>query len=107
MKLSVVAYVVPCLVVVHPELPLAGNWIDVVIAMATALAGAGCLAAAVADFMVRYLNWAERSAFVIAALALMTSEIYSDLVGLALIVLLGAWLSRTKESRSRPVGSIT
>ncbi len=107
MKLSVFAYVVPFLFVVHPELLLAGNWIDVVIAMATAIAGAGCLAAAVSGFMVRHLNWAERAAFVVAALALMTSEIYSHLVGLALIALLGAWQSRTRGSRSRPVGSIT
>ena len=105
MKLSVVAYVAPFLFVLYPELLLVGHWLDVVVAMATAIGGAACLAAAVAGFMFRHLNWVERLAFVIAALALMTSEIYSDIGGLAMIVFLWIWLARTRETRTSPEGS--
>lgn len=101
MKLSVVAYVVPFLFVLYPELLLVGHWLDVVIAMATAIGGAGCLAAAVAGFLIRRLNWLERLAFVAAALALMTSELYSDVIGIAMITALWIWLSKTKSTRGR------
>lgn len=81
MKLSVVAYVAPFLFVLYPELLLVGHWLDVVIAMATATVGAGCLAAAVAGFIVRRLHWLERLLLVAVGLALMTSETFSDVWG--------------------------
>ena len=100
MKLSVVAYVVPFLFVLYPELLLTGHWLDVLVAMATAIAGSGCLAAAVAGFLIRRLNWLERLAFVASALALMTSEPFSDVIGVALIAALWIWLSKTRGHRA-------
>lgn len=105
MKLSVVAYIVPFLFVLHPELLLIGHWFDVALAMATAMVGAACIAAAVAGYMIRHLNWLERLAFVLVALALMASEIYSDLAGLAAIVALWLWLSRTRTRGPVPAAS--
>ncbi len=99
MKLSVVAYVAPFLFVLYPELLLVGHWLDVAIAMATAIAGAGCLAAAVAGFMIRRLNWLERFIFVAIGLALMTSEPFSDGIGVVAAVALWLWLSKTRGER--------
>ncbi len=99
MKLSVVAYVAPFLFVLYPELLLVGHWLDVAIAMATAVAGAGCLAAAVAGFIVRRLHWLERLLLVAVGLALMTSETVSDAVGVVAAIALWLWLSKTKDGR--------
>lgn len=99
MKLSVVAYVAPFLFVLYPELLLVGHWLDVVIAMATATVGAGCLAAAVAGFIVRRLHWLERLLLVAVGLALMTSETFSDVIGVAAAIALWLWLSKTKDGR--------
>ena len=99
MKLSVVAYVAPFLFVLYPELLLVGHWLDVAIAMATAIAGAGCLAAAVAGFIVRRLHWLERLLLVAVGLALMTSETFSDVIGVAAALALWLWLSKTRGGR--------
>ena len=100
MKLSVVAYVAPFLFVFYPALLLIGHWFDVVIAMATAIAGAGCLAAAVAGFMIRRLHWLERLAFAAAGGVLMASEIISDAVGIIVAAALWLWLSKTRVDRT-------
>ena len=105
MKLSVVAYVIPFLFVLYPELLLIGHWTDILIAMTTAIGGAACLAAAVAGYFIRRLRWFERLAFVAAAIALMMSEIYSDLIGLALIASVCFWLSQTRGSAEIPAKS--
>ena len=99
MKLSVVAYVAPFLFVLYPELLLVGHWLDVVIAMATAIAGAGCLAAAVAGFIIRRLHWLERFVLVAVGLALMTSETLSDVTGVVAALGLWFWLSKTRGGR--------
>ena len=99
MKLSIVAYIVPFLFVLHPELLLIGHWTDVLMAMATAMVGAACIAAAIVGYMIRPLSWVERTAFVVAALTLMISEFYSDLAGVALIAVLWVWLSRSRRRK--------
>jgi len=98
MKLSVVAYVIPFLFVLYPELLLIGHWLDILIAMTTAIGGAACLAAAVAGFYIRRLGLFERLAFVAAAIALMMSEIYTDLAGIAMIAALILWLVKSKKA---------
>jgi TRAP transporter 4TM/12TM fusion protein len=98
MKLSVVAYVIPFLFVLYPELLLIGHWTDILIAMTTAIGGAACLAAAVAGFHIRRLSLFERLAFVAAAIALMMSEIYTDLAGMAMIAALILWLVKSKKA---------
>ena len=99
MKLSVVAYVAPFLFVLYPELLLVGHWLDVVLAMATAIAGAGCLAAAVAGFIIRRLHWLERFLLVAVGLALMTSETLSDVIGVVAAFGFWFWLSKTRGGR--------
>ena len=98
MKLSVVAYVIPFLFVLYPELLLIGHWTDILIAMTTAIGGAACLAAAVAGFYIRRLGLFERLAFVAAAIALMMSEVYTDLAGIAMIAALILWLVKSKKA---------
>jgi len=101
MRLGAAAYVVPFLFAYSPELLLRGEPLSVIVAAATAIAGAVLLAAALSGYMFQPLTWVQRILLVVAALGLLTpssenSFLFSwvfELIGaaLAVLVLVPTW----------------
>jgi len=70
MKLGIVAYIVPFIFALQPTLLLQGHWVDVTLAILTAVIGVLALSAGCAGFLFRRLAIWERGGFFIAGLAL-------------------------------------
>jgi TRAP-type uncharacterized transport system fused permease subunit len=96
---------VPFVFVFSPSLLLVTsdfNWPDFVLAFVGCVVGITCLGAALSRFMlVRTKAW-ENAILVIAALLLVTPELYSTLIGFALIapVLVNQWKLLSSERKS-------
>ena len=101
MRLATVAYVVPFLFVYSPALLLKGTAFEVVVAVSTAIVGAGLLGVALSGYLFARLNLLQRALLAGAALGMLTPAAgegilfhwTTDLAGLALAVavLLPQW----------------
>lgn len=91
------AYIVPFLFVSSPNLLLDGKPLDVVLAIATAVAGVYLVSVAVAGYMVRNINIVQRLLFAAAGLALMVpanafnGAVMTDIGGAVLGAALVVW----------------
>jgi len=104
MRLAAVAYVVPFLFVYSPALLLKGTVFEVVVAVSTAIVGAGLLGVALGGYLFARLNLLQRALLAVAALGMLTPAAgegilfhwTTDLAGLALAVavLLPQWLKK-------------
>jgi len=104
MRLATVAYVVPFLFVYSPALLLKGTVFEVVVAVSTAIVGAGLLGVALSGYLFARLNLLQRALLAVAALGMLTPAAgegilfhwTTDLAGLALAVavLLPQWLKK-------------
>jgi TRAP-type uncharacterized transport system fused permease subunit len=91
------AYIVPFLFVMSPNLLLEGTPLDVVLAVATAVAGIYLVSVAVAGFMTRPIGVPLRIVFAIAGLMMMIpargfpGAIWTDIAGAAAGAALIGW----------------
>ncbi len=97
--LALPGFVVPFLFVYHPALLMEGAAIEIAQAGATASLGVIALAAGTMGFALRVLAVWERAVLALVALALITPSVWTDGVGLALLVAMALWL---RASRDRP-----
>ena len=97
-RLGIAGFIVPYVMVYHPEMIMKGAWFDVVMVAVTALIGISAFAAGLEGFWRGLLSWWERAFLVIAGLTLISGEIVTDAVGGALIVVVLA--SRLIHERS-------
>ncbi len=99
MRLGIVAYLMPFLIVFAPALLLRGPLGEVVQAAVTATVGAVLLAAAMSGYFMRRLNVAKRAIFAAASLALFIPAsgqfgafgLYTDIFGAIVAVGMIAW----------------
>lgn len=99
MRLGVVAYLMPFLIVFAPALMLQGPLVEVAQAAITAIIGAVLLAAAMSGFFMRRLNMVKRAVFATASLGLFIPAsgqfgafgLYTDIAGGVLAVGMVAW----------------
>ena len=90
MRLGAVLFVLPFLFVINPALILQGPWIGIVTASLTAIIAIWVLSSAMEGYLygIGRLGWPMRAVVLLAGLALIYPEHYSDLVGLTLVVLM-------------------
>lgn len=75
MRLGAVAYIVPFIFVYSPSLLLIGSLSEVILAVVTAIAGTGLLAAALAGYLFRPINWIWRAVLTLAGVALIVPPV--------------------------------
>lgn len=109
MRLGAVAYIVPFIFVYSPSLLLIGSFGEVILAVATAIAGTALLAVALSGFLFRPLGWVWRGILILAGIALMVPPVgpvaYSELLNIAggtagLVFVAVEWLASGKASGS-------
>ncbi|MFC2060623.1 TRAP transporter permease [Chloroflexota bacterium] len=89
-RLGVVTFVVPFVFCLFPALVLVGSFGEIVLAVITSVAGCTLLAAGVAGYGLRPINWLERAIFLTGALFLILPGTTTDVIGgsIAVLVLL-------------------
>ena len=89
MRLGRTAFDVPFLFVFAPTLIIEGGAFQVILAVATAIAGVWLASASILGYFTRPLNWLMRTAFMIAGLSLLIpaeafiGALYVDIFGAA------------------------
>lgn len=104
-RLGLGKVLVPFVFVFSPSLLLVTkgfNWPDFFLAFAGCVIGISCLGASIAGWMLTTLRAWERLVLAVAAMLLVAPELYSSLLGLAMIapVLLLQWRQRTNQAQS-------
>ena len=102
MRLGMVNFVVPFLFALNPTLILIGEPIDIVHDVTTAVFAVWLPAAAAEGWLygIGAIGWVLRAIILVGAAGLLKPGLYSDLVGVALVVAVYAWclLARQKTS---------
>jgi TRAP transporter 4TM/12TM fusion protein len=107
MRLGAVAYVVPFLFVYSPTLLLIGEFVNVLLAVVTAVAGTGLMAIGLSGFLFRPIGSFWRAGLIVAGVALLVPPIspipFSEAVNIAgaavgFLFIGIEWLARRKRS---------
>jgi TRAP transporter 4TM/12TM fusion protein len=100
MRLGAILFILPFLFVIEPALILQGPWPHIVSASMTAVLAIWLLSSAMEGYLYRVglLGWPLRGLVLLAGSALIYPERFSDMVGLAiiLVVYLSSWLNRKR-----------
>ncbi len=86
MKLGIVAFIMPFLLVFDPVFVLIGSPVSIAVAMVAAIIGALFLAAGIEGYLLAEASWWQRLLFVIGGLGLFIPGAGTDLIGLVLII---------------------
>ena len=103
-RLAISGFLLPFMFVYNNELLMMGTWYNIILAVATSIIGVYCLSGVVEGIV---FKWAiplwERIILLGAALALIKPGIITDLVGIAILVLMYLWhTARTKAGKEIP-----
>lgn len=104
-KIGLVAFIVPYMFVISPELLLMGTATQIALSMVTAVLGVASLAVALQGYALARVGPGLRLAAFAAALALMVGGWISDLVGLAILV--GLVLSQLASRRTSATADVS
>ena len=99
LRLALAAFIVPFLLVYHPELILVGEPLDIATAAVTGFVGTIALAASTIGWLVRPAGWPLRFVLAGAAIALIWPGLESDIFGLALLA--GCFALQVLQDRRR------
>jgi len=88
-RLSIAGYIIPYMFVYGPALILQGSWIEILWSVVTGVVGTMVLAAAVQGWLLVRAGWIQRGLLLVAALSLIKPGIYTDLLGFALLAVVG------------------
>jgi len=86
-KFASAGFIVPFFFVYSPALLFSGSWGEILLAVATGSVGVVALAAGLEGYFIRTARWWERVLFMGAAFMLIKPGLYTDLMGLGLLVL--------------------
>ncbi|HHZ7362023.1 TPA: TRAP transporter permease [Proteus mirabilis] len=100
-RLALPGFIIPFILVYNPALLMQGDNLSVIsigLMVISALVGIYALSIATANFWIIKTTWFERIAFAAAAILMIKPGLYTDLLGMALILLTGAFhLLRSKK----------
>jgi TRAP-type uncharacterized transport system fused permease subunit len=87
LKFAAAGFIVPFFFVYHPALLFAGDWTEILRAVATGMIGVIALAAGLEGYFLRVATWFERALFLTAAFLLIDPGALTDLIGGGVLVL--------------------
>ena len=101
-KLSFAGFLVPFMFIYSDTLLLQQPFsLELIIALITAVVGIISLSAALSGYLLNHMNIIEKLIIFIAAIVLIQSSVFTDLIGvtLFLVVVLTQWLKREKDNK--------
>jgi TRAP transporter 4TM/12TM fusion protein len=87
LKFAAAGFIVPFFFVYNPALLFAGDWIEILRAVATGMVGVIALAAGLEGYFLRVATWFERALFLAAAFLLIDPGVLTDLIGAGVLLL--------------------
>jgi TRAP transporter 4TM/12TM fusion protein len=104
-RIAVSGFIVPYMFVLNPQLLLLDvTWGSAVVVFVTALIGVSCLGAAVAGYIDRPLHPLMRLLLVAAGLSLLAGDLWTDVIGFTIFVLVFGYQWWTGRPDRRPTG---
>ncbi len=91
MRFAIAGFIIPYMFVYGPAMVLIGSGSEIAIAIITGLLGTMLLSASVQGYLLKGATWIERGVLLAASLLLIKPGLVTDLIGLALLVLVGGW----------------
>lgn len=101
MRLGIVTFIVPFILIYNPALILIGTPVEIALAVATAIVGVIALSIGIEGYLLYRLGWLTRILALGAGLAMLVPGLLSDAVGITLLALLVLWhcIRRRRERR--------
>ncbi len=101
MRLGVVVFLMPFMILLNPVLILMGSPAEIILAFGTCVVAAYFLAAGIEGYMLAEASWWQRLLFTAGGIALFIPGWQSDLVGLPLVLVatLGQIVVRRRDHR--------
>jgi TRAP-type uncharacterized transport system fused permease subunit len=87
-RLGIIAYIVPFLFALSPELVAQGSIEVIVPSLITALIGAVAFAAGIQGWLLRRANWLERALLIVGGFTILVPGLITDLIGVAMLALI-------------------
>jgi TRAP transporter 4TM/12TM fusion protein len=100
-RLGIAAYIVPFMFVYGPPLLMTGGVVSILLAFATAIIGIFSLATAAEGWLGKNLSIIERIFYLVAALLLIKTGFYTDILGFGVLALLIVWGRRSRRGRMK------
>ena len=99
MRLGIVTFIVPFILIYNPALILIGEPVEIIIAAVTAVIGVFALSFGIEGYLFTRANWLQRIIAISAGLTMMVPGWQSDVIGAGLLVMIVLWQWRLKKSR--------
>jgi TRAP transporter 4TM/12TM fusion protein len=106
-KLGIAAFIIPYFFVYNPALIGHGTAFQVTLALVTSLIGIYFLAAAIAGFFLRPLNWPMRVCFAVGALLLIEPGWMTDVMGIGLVAIAAMVAAMTRARQGEGARALT
>ncbi|GAK08213.1 TRAP transporter fused permease subunit [Geomicrobium sp. JCM 19038] len=98
LRIGMAGFILPYMLVYNPALSLEGSTFDIVFGIFTATLGLVAFAAFVEGCVLKRVNIVERLILLVSAILLVYQEIYTDLIGIALVI--GIFVYQWKKGNS-------
>jgi TRAP transporter 4TM/12TM fusion protein len=105
LKLAATGYIIPFMFVFGPSLLMIGSWDSILITSTTAVIGVGLLAAGLHGYFLRTANVFERCILVAAAFVLIKPGLYTDAIGVCLVLFVIALQKLVARPQPQAVGA--
>ena len=97
-KISLGGFLIPFMFIYHPPLLGDGTGLQIALAVGSGVLGITALAASTIGYFLRPCSWLERGLLLAAALMLISGQLITDALGIALIGAVWAWQYRLNRS---------
>jgi TRAP-type uncharacterized transport system fused permease subunit len=100
MRLGIVTYLVPFILIYNPALLLIGNISEIVLGAVTAVIGVFALSVGVEGYLFFRTNWLQRILAVSAGIIMIMPGLPSDLIGIGILAVVVYWQWHSKKNPS-------
>ncbi|MBI2860563.1 MAG: TRAP transporter fused permease subunit [Chloroflexi bacterium] len=101
MRLGIVTFLVPFIIVYNPALILLGDAGEIVLAAVTAIIGIFGLSVGIEGYLFRHTNWPQRLLFIIGGVVMVVPGVTTDIIGAAMLGIAVFWQWRAALAARR------
>ncbi len=100
MRLGIVTFLVPFILVYNPALILMGEPLEIAVAAVTAIIGVFALSVGIERYLFTKANWLQTILALGAGIAMVVPDLVSDMIGVGLLAVVILWQWGIRKSKS-------